>query len=149
MTTTQDVRGIPYPKLPLHTPFWHFAMAFFLGALVTDLAYWKTAQMTWANFSAWLLAAGLIMGGVALLVSLVDWALGRLTGAQRITWPYVLGNIIVLALSFLNALVHSRDAWTSVVPLGVSISAVVVLLMLVTSFVGRLRAYAYGRGKTL
>lgn len=147
--TAQNVRGILYPKLPMHTAFWHFAMAFFLGALCTDLAYWKTAEMTWANFSAWLLAAGLIMGGVALLVTLVDWASGRLTGPQRFTWPYLLGNIIVLALSFLNALVHSRDAWTSVVPLGVGISAVVVLLMMVTSFVGRVRVYAYVRGETL
>jgi uncharacterized membrane protein len=147
--TARNVPGILYPKLPMHSAFRHFAMAFFLGTLVTDLSYWKTAEMTWANFSAWLLAAGLLMGGIAVLVSLLDWVLGRLTGPQRFTWPYLIGNLVVLALSFLNALVHSRDAWTSVVPLGVAISAGVVLLMLLSSFFGRAKAHAYVRGEAL
>jgi hypothetical protein len=32
----------------------------FTGALFSDMAYWKTAEMMWADFSAWLLFAGLV-----------------------------------------------------------------------------------------
>ncbi len=138
-----------YRKLPMHTAFWHFAMACFLGALATDVTYWKTAEMTWANFSAWLLAAGLVMGVVAGLVSLIDWLLGRLVGIHRPTILYLIGNLIILALSFLNSLIHSRDAWTSVVPLGVGLSAVVAVLMLITSLAGRLRSGSLVEGEVL
>jgi uncharacterized membrane protein len=138
----QTLRAGAYRKLPMHTAFWHFAMACFLGTFITDLTYWKTAEMTWANFSAWLLAAGLLLGVVAALVGLIDWLVGRLVGMHRPTLVFLLGNVIVLALSFLNSLVHSRDAWTSVVPIGIGLSAVVAVLILVTSLVARMSAHA-------
>ena len=36
----------------------------------------------------------------------------------------------------MNAFVHSRDAWTSVVPTGLALSAVVVLLLVVLGWTG-------------
>src|SRR5438132_1279290 len=41
----------------------------FLGALVTDLSYLNSGgNLMWVDFSAWLLAAGLLFGGIALVV---------------------------------------------------------------------------------
>ena len=99
----QTLRAGAYRKLPMHTAFWHFAMACFLGTFITDLTYWKTAEMTWANFSAWLLAAGLLLGVVAALVGLIDWLVGRLVGMHRPTLGYLVGKVIILAFSFFNA----------------------------------------------
>lgn len=143
----QTLRAGAYRKPPMHPAFWHFAMGCFLGALSTDITYWKTAEMTWANFSAWLLAAGLVMGVIAALVSLIDWLLGRLVGMHRPTLLYFFGNLIILVLAFLNSLVHSRDAWTSVVPLGAGLSAVVAVLILITSLAGRRRSVALVEGE--
>src|SRR4051794_14561653 len=44
---------------PIHPKLVPFPIVCFVGALLTDIAYWRTADIMWANFSAWLLAAGL------------------------------------------------------------------------------------------
>jgi uncharacterized membrane protein len=125
---------------------WHFSVGSFIGALVTDIAYWKTAEMTWANFSAWLLAAGLATAAVATLVFLMDWLLGRLVGLQRPGWISTLGSVVVVVLAVVNSLVHSRDAWTSVVPLGLALSAATVVVIIFTGIIQRGRTYRYMQG---
>lgn len=104
----------------------------FIGTLLTDLNYWRTAEMMWTNFSAWLLFAGLVMGVLAVIAALIDFFSGRLSRERGPVWPYLLGSLVVLVLSFFNSLVHSRDAWTSVVPTGLTLSAVTVIVLLVT-----------------
>lgn len=114
----------------------HFAAACFTGALITDIAYSQTAEMTWANFSAWLLAAGLLLGGLAVLAGLVDLARGRFRFAGMAALLYVLGGIAVLIASLFNAFIHSRDAWTSVVPTGLALSIAAVVLMIIVAICG-------------
>ncbi|NTI33019.1 DUF2231 domain-containing protein [Agrobacterium rhizogenes] len=97
-------------KHPIHPMLVPFPIVCFVGTLLTDLAYWRTAEMMWANFSAWLLTAGLLLGLLAAIAGLVDFLGNRSIRAQRLAWPHALGNVLVLILSFLNALVHSRDA---------------------------------------
>src|SRR5690349_16143419 len=110
---------------PIHPMLVPFPIACFVGALITDIVYWRTADIMWSNFSAWLLAVGLIMGGLAALAGLIDFLGSRSIRAQAPAWPHLIGNVLVLGLSLLNAFVHSRDAWTSVVPTGLILSAVV------------------------
>ncbi|QPC91586.1 DUF2231 domain-containing protein [Mesorhizobium sp. INR15] len=122
---------------PIHAFLVPFPMACFSGALLTDLTYWRTAEMMWADFSAWLLAFGLVLGFLAALAGLFDYFTNRLVRRDARGWLHMIGSIAVLALSLLNAFVHSRDAWTSVVPTGMILSAVVVFLMIVSAFAGR------------
>ena len=63
---------------PIHPMLVPFPIACFIGALITDIVYWKTAEMMWADFSAWLLFAGLAMGVVAAIVGLIDFFSNRL-----------------------------------------------------------------------
>ncbi len=123
-----------------------FPIACFVGVLVTDLAYWRTADMMWADFSAWLLVAGLVMGTLAAITGLIDFFSDRLVRAQWPAWPHMLGNVLVMLLSLLNAFVHSRDAWTSVVPTGLILSAVVVLILLFTGWFGWSMVYRHHVG---
>jgi uncharacterized membrane protein len=114
-----------------------FAVSCFLGTLATDIAYWWTADMMWADFSDWLVTTGVVVGYVTILVTLIE-VFGLQSGRlHRPTWPYAVGNIVALILATLNMLVHTRDAWTSVVPWGVVLSAVVVVVALVTGWVTR------------
>src|SRR5947209_3743693 len=39
-----------------------------------------------------------------------------------------------VAVAFINNLVHSRDAWTSVVPMGLTLSVLTIVLILVTAW---------------
>ncbi|MBZ9743709.1 DUF2231 domain-containing protein [Mesorhizobium sp. CO1-1-7] len=111
---------------PIHRTPMAVANACFIGTLLTDLTYWRTAEMMWADFSAWLLFAGLVMGALAVLAALFDLFTRRIL---RTHGAYLLGGLVVLVLSFFNALVHSRDAWTSVVPTGLILSAAAVIVL--------------------
>jgi uncharacterized membrane protein len=131
---------------PIHPMLVPFPIACFLGALITDVAYWRSAQMMWADFSAWLLAIGLVMGGLAAVAGLIDFLGNRLIRTQAPAWPHMLGNIVVLLLALLNSFVHTRDAWTSVVPLGMTLSSITVLVMLATGWLGWAMVYRHGVG---
>jgi uncharacterized membrane protein len=131
---------------PLHPMLVPFPIVCFVGTLATDLAYWRTADIMWANFSAWLLAAGLVFGVLAALAGLTDFLGHRRVRAQAPAWPHMLGNLLVLGLSLVNAFVHSRDAWTSVVPTGLILSALVVLILLVTGWLGWAMVYRHRVG---
>jgi uncharacterized membrane protein len=122
-------------------PFYRVLVAFvvscFLGTLATDIAYWRTTDMMWADFSDWLVTAGVVVGYVTILVALIE-VFGLQSGRlRRPSWAYAIGNIVALILATLNLLVHTRDAWTSVVPWGVVLSAAVVVVALVTGWVTR------------
>ncbi len=111
-----------------------FPIACFTCGLLTDLAYVQTTNVMWTDFSAWLLAAGMAGGVVAAIMGLVSWVAGRRDRTQRSGWSIVLGSMLVLVIALFNNLVHSRDAWTSVMPTGLALSFVTVLLMLATAW---------------
>ena len=111
----------------LHRGFISAGGVLLIAAFGTDYIYYTTALWQWANFSAWLITAGLIVTLVAVILLLIDFATGR---ARRLN-P---GSFVLVAaaalLSLVNAFVHSRDAWTSVVPQGILLSAVSTILLL-------------------
>ena len=111
-----------------------FPIACFTCALLTDIAYVQTANVMWTDFSSWLLAAGMAGGVVAGIAGLVSWLAHRRDHARRPVWPIMFGSLVVLVVAFVNNLVHSRDAWTSVMPTGLALSVVTVLLMLATAW---------------
>lgn len=131
---------------PIHPMLVPFPIVCFAGTLVTDVAYWKTAEMMWADFSAWLLFAGLVMGVLAAVAGLIDFLSNRLIRALGPAWFHLAGNVVVLVLAFVNALVHSRDAWTSVVPAGLVLSALTVIVMLFTGWMGWTMVYRHWVG---
>ena len=131
---------------PIHPMLVPFPIVCFIGALITDIAYWRTANIQWANFSAWLLAAGLVMGALAAVAGLIDFLGSRSVRAQPPAWPHLIGNVVVMGLSLVNVFVHSRDAWTSVVPTGLILSAVVVAILAVTGWLGGLLVYRHRVG---
>lgn len=112
----------------------------FIGTLLTDFAYWKSAEMMWADFSAWLVSTGVVFGFIALIVWIADLIRGPFVRAQLPAWPYAVANLVALVLGTLNMLVHTRDAWTSVVPWGLTLSAVVAVLVVVAGWMGRTAA---------
>ncbi|WP_426434381.1 DUF2231 domain-containing protein [Bradyrhizobium genosp. P] len=152
-TTSAAATRLPNPHStarialhPIHAMLVPFPIVCFVGALLTDIAYWRTAEMMWADFSAWLLFAGLIMGGLAALAGLIDLLGSR--GVRRLApaWYHMIGNVVVLLLALFNSFVHSRDAWTSVVPTGLVLSALTVLVMLFTGWLGGEMVYRHRVG---
>lgn len=141
LSSTAQIAGHPIHPMLVPIP-----IVCFIGALVTDIAYWATAQMMWADFSSWLLFVGLIFGVLAAIAGLTDFLGNRLIRTQTQVWPHLLGNLIVLILAFFNVLIHTRDAWTSVVPTGIILSIVTVLILPVTGWLGWALVYRHRVG---
>lgn len=122
------------PGLPaLHAILLAFPVALFTTALVTDIAYFNTAQIQWANFASWLIAGGLFVGAFAVLWALVDVVRWRSRGARgRVV--YLVSLLAMWVLGFVDALVHAKDAW-AVMPAGLYLSGVVTILALVAAWV--------------
>ena len=128
--------------VPIHAMLVPFPIVCFTGALLSDITYSNSPQVQWANFSEWLLAVGLIMGVLAAIFGLIDFlAAGK--ARPRIGWVHLIGNAAVLVLALFNNLVHARDGWTGVVPTGLTLSAITVLILIVTGYLGWRMAYRH------
>jgi uncharacterized membrane protein len=127
--STTKPRGRPLHKMPVS-----FSAAYLAGALVTDLVYWQMPDVLWERFSIWLICAGLVMAGLATIAYVIDLVSGR--QIDRPAWPRVVGYALAVLLSLMNAFVHSRDGYTAVVPTGLMLSGLVVVVMLLTAWVG-------------
>ena len=118
--------------LPIHRVLQSFPIAGFAGALVTDSVYAWTTDMIWSDFSDWLLAVGFVFGVLAGLAGLTHMVANWRLYAGRASAVYAVGSLVVMILAGFNNLVHSRDAWTSVVPTGLTLSTATVVVMLLT-----------------
>src|SRR6185369_5410750 len=94
---------------PIHPMLVPIPIACFIGALLTDIAYVASAEIMWADFSAWLLVVGVIFGVLAAIAGLTDFLGNRLVRATPPAWPHLLGNAVALILAICNAAIHTRD----------------------------------------
>ncbi|MGC1301227.1 MAG: DUF2231 domain-containing protein [Caulobacteraceae bacterium] len=131
---------------PIHAMLVPIPIVCFFGTLVTDIVYWRTEIMMWADISAWLLAVGLVVAVFVVLAGVADFFGDRRIRSLRQAWVHGIGNGVALVLAIFNAFVHSRDAYTSVVPTGLVLSALVVLILLVTAWLGADMVYRHGVG---
>jgi uncharacterized membrane protein len=131
---------------PLHAMLVPIPITCFIATFLSDLVYWKTAAMQWANISAWLLTVGLIVSVFVATAGLIDFFGDSRIRALRAAWIHALGNITALILSIFNVFIHSRDAYTSVVPTGVTLSGIVVLILGITGWNGWTLVYRHRVG---
>ena len=122
------------PIHPLHAIFLAFPLPLFLGGLLSDLAYWSSYHVQWINFSAWLIAGGLLVGAFALIWALIEMLRSRTARTGRLM-TYFIALLVMWVLGFVNALVHAKDAWATM-PEGLYLSFIVTLLALVATWIG-------------
>ncbi|KMT52778.1 DUF2231 domain-containing protein [Pseudomonas fildesensis] len=130
MTTLPAYR---YTPGPLHATLLAGTVPLFLGALLSDIAYYQTYQIQWANFASWLIAGALVFCGLALLFALVN-----LVRAERKAGRPVVYFLLLLAtwvLGLVNAFQHAKDAF-AMMPTGLVLSVIVTLLAVVATGVG-------------
>jgi uncharacterized membrane protein len=118
---------------PLHPFFVGLGGALLMAALFTDYMYTSNSLMQWANFSVWLITGGLVLALIATIFLLIDFALGRTGSVRWFDFSLVAAAAI---LSLINVFIHTRDAWTSVVPTGITLSTIVTILLLVAGLRG-------------
>lgn len=131
--TTAYGRTLP---TPLHSILLAFPLALFASAVLTDIAYLNTAEIQWSNFSAWLIAGGLLMGAFVVVSAIVASFTNRARTASRRPLVYLLLLVGMWVIGFINALLHSRDAGYSVTPAALVLSIIVAVLALVAAWIG-------------
>lgn len=114
----------------IHRDIAQFPAVCFTLVLLTDIAYWRTANLFWQSCSSWLLLAGLVFGALTALAWIIELLAGKLGTYRDAPWGYAMCGMAVFILAFLNSLVHSRDGWTGVVPWGLVLSVATVLAMI-------------------
>lgn len=126
---------------PFHLLFTPAALAAMMGTFFVDLAYWRTADIMWMQFSTWLVSAATVLLYVGALAAILDFFLGRFHVPALRGWPYLAGNLVALVLATLALLVHMRDGWTAVVPWGLTLSLLATLVLIVTNWISWRSAY--------
>ncbi len=123
---------------PLLHPLQAYALSavapFFAAATLSDWYYFKTAEIQWLNFAAWLLVAALLFTAVAGL-----WALGQaLVGFKSRTtgfWLFFVALLATAILGTVNSFIHARDAWGTM-PTGLTLSAVTLIIAVAATWLG-------------
>lgn len=131
---------------PLHPMLVPFPIAFLVGALATDIAYWATREPFWATASFWLLSAGIVAGLAAALAGLVDFLTIAEVRRLVIGWGHFLGNGLAVAVAVGNVALRWADTAGAIFPWGLMLSALVSVILLFTGWWGGELAYRHRIG---
>ncbi len=118
---------------PLHALLLAGSVPLFLGALLSDIAYFNSYQIQWSNFAAWLIAGGLVFCGLALLFALANLIRAERKGGRPTLYFVLL--LVTWVLGLINAFEHAKDAW-AVMPSGLVLSVIVTVLAVVAAWTG-------------
>ncbi|QCI12219.1 hypothetical protein E6B08_12990 [Pseudomonas putida] len=118
---------------PLHAILLAGSVPLFLGALLSDIAYYQSYQIQWANFAAWLIAGALLCCGLAILFALANLVRAERKGGRPTV--YLLLLVATWILGLINAFEHAKDAW-AVMPSGLVLSVIVSVLACVAAWTG-------------
>ena len=127
---TRRESGVARVAAPIYLLLFPIPVVLFIAALLTDIAYAKSANIMWLNFSEWLIAAGLAFGVLAAIVLIVEFCASRAIRTGSIGWTHLVLFFAALIVEVFNMLIHMRDGWTAVVPTGMALSIIGVLLAL-------------------
>ncbi|MNM97334.1 hypothetical protein D3C81_1098360 [compost metagenome] len=132
MTATEQTLYRCTPS-PLHAILLAGTVPLFLGALLSDIAYFKSYQIQWSNFASWLIAGGLLFCGLTLLFALANLIRAERKGGRPTL--YFLLLLVTWVLGLVNAFEHAKDAW-AVMPAGLVLSLIVTVLACVAAWLG-------------
>ncbi|QOY95766.1 hypothetical protein IM543_07995 [Massilia sp. UMI-21] len=119
------------PPGPVHAILLGGSVSLFLGALLSDFAYYNTYHIQWTIFASWLVAGGLLFSGLALVFALVS--LVRAERKAGRTLAYFVLLLVTWVLGLVNAFEHAKDAWAAM-PASLILSVVVAILICIAAW---------------
>jgi len=121
------------PPGPLHSILLAGTVPLFLGALLSDIAYYHSYQIQWNNFASWLIVGAEVFCGLALLFALVNLIRAPRKSGRPLL--YFLLLLLTWVLGLIDAFIHAKDAWAGM-PSGLVMSVIVTVLAIVATWVG-------------
>ena len=121
---------------PIHPMLIPFPVAFFVSTFVCDLIFWRPGYPIWVTAGMWLVGVGVIMALVAAVFGFIDFMGDERIRALTPAWWHFLGNLVVVAISAFNWYQRYLYGEAAVVPMGITLSLIVVGLLLFTGWKG-------------
>ena len=136
MSTRNPVSSANLAGHPLHPMLIVLPIGFFLATFVCDLIFWQTGNAAWATAAYWLLGVGLLGAALAAVTGLIDFL-----GDKRIrdigdAWQHAIGNVIAVLIQAFSFYWRYRYGAAAVVPVGLTLSLIVVCIILFTGWKG-------------
>ncbi|MEN3950006.1 DUF2231 domain-containing protein [Iodidimonas sp. SYSU 1G8] len=120
---------------PVHAILLAFPVALFPSAFIADIAYLNTAEIQWSNFAAWAITGAMLFGAAVFIWEIVSLFWGRARHARKPALVLSALLAVMLVAGLINALQHSRDAWSSVGATGLILSLLCTLLALAAGWI--------------
>ena len=121
---------------PIHQMLVVFPLGLFVTAVVFDIVGLIRGDGYWSGMAFWMIAAGIVGGLLAAIFGLVDWlAIPTGTRAKFIGLLHGAGNVLVTLL-FITSWLLRRPAPESLTTAQFLLSAVGILIALVTGWLG-------------
>jgi uncharacterized membrane protein len=122
---------------PIHPMLVPFPIAFFVATLLADIVFWRTGNSGWAVAAMWLLGAGLVGAALAALAGWIDFLSDTRIRALAHAWLHAIGNVTAVVISLISFYFrYMNGAEAGAQPTGIWLSLVVVVLLLVTGWLG-------------
>jgi len=121
---------------PLHPLIVTFPIAFLASAPISDLAYWWTKDMFWAQASWWLILIGLGAAVLAAITGMLDFLRIERVRKRSAGWAHMILNISSMILTIINLLLRSGNISGAILPLGLVLSIVVAALLGLSGWFG-------------
>jgi len=102
----------------------------FVGALIFDVIYARSADVLWFKSAAWLIAIGLVFAVIPRLINFVQVWFPAARPSQSHEKVAFVVYLLGIVAAIVNAFVHSRDAY-GVMPEGMWLSMLTVALLLI------------------
>ena len=129
---------------PIHPMLVQFPIVCFIGVLVTDIVFINNQNPGWATASRYLLVIGLVMAALAALAGLTDF-LGDKRVQSGDAIKHAVANVTAVVLELVNLILrlHTNDP---IPRIGIILSAVTVLILLYSVWMGGKLVFEHGIG---
>jgi uncharacterized membrane protein len=97
----------------------------------------------WTEFSAWMLLVGIIFAVLYAAAGAIEYMHYSIVFDPDVAKAHGIGLVAVVIIAFFNNLIHARDGWTSVVPWGLTLSALTVFIIIATASHGASLVHHY------
>lgn len=131
---------------PLHPLLVPIPIAFFVSALVTDIAFVADGSQGWAEASRWLLGGGLIGAFIAAVAGFTDFAANRHIREFRDAWLHMFANLTLVLVEVINLILRLPDR-TVADSFGIFLSVAAVLILLFSGWKGGELVFRHGVGQ--
>ena len=131
---------------PIHPMLIPLPLSFLVGAFGADIGFWWTNDPFWARAALWLTGAGVVLGLLAAIPGIIDFSTKERIREHQSAWFHGIGNVVVIVLAAISWWLRLGDSAAAILPWGITLSAIITLLLVITGWLGGELSYRHKIG---